>query len=137
MRVELVPLNTVHLVWGQIKDYLKEAVKKSAGEYDVEHLKAGVVAGLQSLYVVIEKNTNEIKGGIIVNFINYPNFRVAHITAIGGKSIVDEDTWNNLANLLKQAGATKCQACATESTTRLYKSKVGFEKVYNVVERIL
>tara|TARA_R100000234_G_scaffold39286_1_gene23316 strand:+ start:6632 stop:7045 length:414 start_codon:yes stop_codon:yes gene_type:complete len=137
MIVELVPTNTIHIIWGQIENYLKEAVKKSAGEYGIEHLKAGVVAGLQSLYVVIDESTNEIKGGIIVNFINYPNFRVAHITAIGGKSIVDEDTWKNLAFLLKQAGATKCQACAIESTTRLYKSKVGFKKVYNVVERIL
>lgn len=137
MRVELVPLNTVHLVWNQVENYFKEAVNKSVGEYNVEHLKAHVVAGMQTLYIAIDEKEGTIKGGSIVNFINYPNFRVAYITATGGNMIVNDDTWNNLANLLKQAGATRCHACASEAATRLYKSKIGFKKIYNTVERIL
>ena len=137
MIVELVPTNTIHIIWGQIENYLKEAVKKAAGEYGIEHLKAGVVAGLQSLYVVIDESTNEIKGGVIVNFINYPNYRVAYITAAGGKMITTEDSWKNLAFLLNQAGATRCHASTLDSTARLYKSKLGFKKIYNTVERIL
>ncbi len=136
MRVELVPLNTIHLIWDQVEDYFQKVIDKSVGEYNIEQLKAHVVAGMQTLYIAINKE-GVIKGGAIVNFINYPNFRVAFITATGGNMIINNDTWNNLANLLKQAGATRCHACASESAMRLYKSKVDFKKIYNTVERIL
>jgi len=137
VRVELVPLNTVHLVWNQVEDYFKEAVNKSVGEYNVEHLKAHVAAGIQTLYIIIDEKEGTIKGGTIVNFVNYPNFRVAYITATGGNMIVNDNTWNKLANLLKQAGATRCHASTLDSTARLYKSKLGFKKIYNTIERIL
>tara|TARA_Y100001938_G_scaffold142849_1_gene214755 strand:- start:432 stop:845 length:414 start_codon:yes stop_codon:yes gene_type:complete len=135
--VELVPLNTVHIVWRHVEDYLKATLEKSAGEFNIDHVKAHVVAGLQSLYIALDKDTNKIAGAATVNFINYPNYRLAYVTAMGGKMITNEDNWKKLALLLKQAGATRCHASASDSATRLYESKVGFKKIYNTVERIL
>ena len=91
MRVELVPLNTIHLIWDQVEDYFQKVIDKSVGEYNIEQLKAHVVAGMQTLYIAINKE-GVIKGGAIVNFINYPNFRVAFITATGGNMIINNDT---------------------------------------------
>ena len=78
MIVELVPLNTVHIVWRHVEDYLKATLEKSAGEFNIDHVKAHVVAGLQSLYIALDKDTNKIAGAATVNFINYPNYRLAY-----------------------------------------------------------
>lgn len=133
MKVEYVPLDFVVSCWPRVEGFLNKAVSKSLGEYDIEHLKAFVTSGIQSLYVVTEGQ--EIIGAATVSFINYPNDRVAFVTSCGGKMIANEEVWQEFSKVLKVSGATKCQGCAKDSTTRLWESKTGFKKVYTIIER--
>lgn len=133
MKVEYVPLDFAVSCWPKVEGFLNKAVSKSLGEYDIEHLKAFVTSGIQSLYVVTEGQ--EIIGAATVSFINYPNDRVAFVTSCGGKMIANEEVWQEFSKVLKVSGATKCQGCAKDSTTRLWESKTGFKKVYTIIER--
>jgi len=133
MNVKYVPVEALHQYWNKVQGYLKKKKKKTNGEYELAHIKVYLATGLQSLYVAEEDG--EIKGAASVNFINYPNHRIAYIISLGGKMVANPETWSNFAELLKLAGATKCQGCTLDSTARLWESKTGFRKIYSVVEK--
>lgn len=134
MRVEYVPNDFVVNCWDSVANYLQKGIEKTTGEYNLHHLKAFVVSGMQSLYVTVDDN-NEIKGAATVSFINYPNHRVAFVTCAGGKMMASNEVWNEFAQLLKSVGVTKCQGYAQDSLVRLWESKMGFKKVYSVIEK--
>lgn len=133
MNVKYVPVEALHQYWDKVQGYLQAGLEKTNGEYELAHIKVYLATGLQSLYVAEEDG--EIKGAASVNFINYPNHRIAYIISLGGKMVANPETWSNFAELLKLAGATKCQGCTLDSTARLWESKTGFRKIYSVVEK--
>jgi hypothetical protein len=78
--------------------------------------------------------SGEIKGACTIEYINRPNSRVAMITAIGGRLITSEDSFDQLRNILKLNGATHIEGAARESIARLWKMKFGFAEKYKIVE---
>jgi hypothetical protein len=59
--------------------------------------------------------------------------RVAFITLIGGKLISNKDTFEQMSNILRHAGATKIQGMARPAIARLWK-RYGFEERTTLVE---
>jgi hypothetical protein len=70
-------------------------------------------------------------------FINSPNARIMFITAVGGSGIVNDETFSQVETWAKMQGATKASAYAQDSQAKLFKIKLGLEKVTNVVEKDL
>lgn len=131
MKVEHVPIQWVHRVWGAVEPYLAEAVKHSKGECTLEQLKAYVAQGQWTLLVMSDENG--IAGAVTVNFFNRANDRVAFITAIGGKLISNADNMAQLKNFMVSQGATVLEGAVRESVARLLK-RLGFEEKYKVIE---
>lgn len=127
-----VPLNLVHQTWPAVKDFLAEAMKWSGDDYTVDQAKALLARGSWVLLVAVDEENN-IHGAGTVEFVNMPNHRVAFITAIGGKGIVNEDIYEQLCMVLKGYGATKIQCAARDSAARLYEG-VGFNKKHTILE---
>jgi len=129
-----VPLQSVNQTLPLVEGFLKKAEDKvGVTEYSVEHIKVYLSAGQWLLLVAQETEDGSLHGAVTVNFINYPNDRVAYITALGGKGIVNQEVFAQLGEVLKGYGATKVQCAAQESATRLYE-RVGFEQKYSVLE---
>ena len=129
-----VPVQSVNQALPLVVDFLKSAEEKvGVAEYNVEHIKVYLAAGEWLLLVAQEEDDSSLHGAATVNFINYPNDRVAYITALGGKGIVNPEVFEKLCNVLKGYGATKVQCAAQESAARLYE-RVGFEQKYSVLE---
>jgi hypothetical protein len=84
------------------------------------------------LLVAVDED-NTVHGAATVSFINYPLSRVAFITAIGGKLISNDETFEQLKALLKQRGATKIQGFGREAIVRLWK-RYNFEPRNTLVE---
>lgn len=120
----------IQQTWHQVEPMLARAMKHSAGEYDLNQLKVMIVEGRQKLLVMVEDG--KIKGAVTIEWINYPNDRVAFITAIGGKT--DENCMSEFHEWVKVNGGTKIQGAAFESVARLWKRKFGFENRYIIVE---
>lgn len=135
MKVQYVEPKYLHYVWKDVEPFLAKAMEHSGGEYDLQQLKVFLVQGLQSLLIAIDDNG--IKGAATIEFINYPNERVAFITAIGGKMIANKDVWKQFEDWLAASGATLVRGAAFESVARLWRRAFGFENRYVMVEKRL
>lgn len=134
MIVQVVPIQYIHQLWAQVSGYIEDALQYADGDYNIDQVKVYLTNGSWQLLVF---NDNEkIQGAITVTYANYPNDRVAFITAIGGKGISDKDSYQNFCNVLKANGATKIQGAARESVARLWR-RLGFKNKHIIVERTI
>jgi hypothetical protein len=132
--VQPVATQNVNQVMPLVEGFLKSAEEKvGVAEYSVEHIKVYLSTGQWLLLVATEEDDSSLQGAATVNFVNYPNDRVAYITALGGKGIVNPEVFAQLGQVLKGYGATKIQCAAQESAARLYE-RVGFDKKYSILE---
>ena len=85
--------------WGLVESYIKEAMKWGHGDSTLDQVKMYVTLGQWGLLAVFDEE-GKIHGACTVSFLNYPNDRVAFITAIGGKLISNKDTFSQLSTIL-------------------------------------
>jgi hypothetical protein len=141
LTVRSVDNTYVHQTWPLVKPFIEEAMQKGgdfpdwAAGYTVDHIQLFLVSGQWLLLVAIDEE-NIIHGAATVSFINYPLHRVAFITAIGGKLISNQETFEQLKALLKQHGATKIQGYGREAIVRLWK-RYNFEPRNTLVEVLI
>jgi hypothetical protein len=132
--MNVFPLNVayLHLHWEEIAKYLKPALDLgNVEEFSLDQMKVFIANGSWMLFVVEEEQ--KICGAVVVTFANYPNDRIAFVTAIGGKFISSRETSDKFKALLKGMGATKIQGYARESVARLWK-RIGFTNKQILVE---
>ena len=134
--VQIVAPNNIYSVWEDIKEYLNASINVSTHDCTIEQLKMLLVRGEQTLLVSVNEK-GLLNGAMTVEFINYPNNRVMHITALGGNGIVNDETFSQVESWAKMQGATKASAWAQEAQARLYKIKSNFNTVRYVVEKDL
>jgi hypothetical protein len=91
-----------------------------------------LTSGQWFMLVAVDEQ-GHIHGAASVSFINYPLSRVAFVTAIGGKLISSEGTFEQLKTILKQQGATKIQGFGRDAIVRLWK-RYEFEPKTTLVE---
>jgi hypothetical protein len=133
LKVQPVPTQFVNQTWVDVEPFIKSAEEKFGNaEYTTEQIKVYLVTGQWTLLVAVDEN-NDIKGAATVSFINYPNDRVAFVTAIGGKLVSNPDTFEQMCTVFKANGATKIQGIAKEAIARLWK-RFGFEEKAILVE---
>lgn len=132
--VQVVSPNYIHLVWDKVKDYLQNAMDHSGGEYKLDHLKMFLVQGVQTLLVVVDEDNN-IETAWTIEWLNFPDDRIAFITAIGGST--KKENFEQFCNWARANGATAIRGAAFEAVARLWKLKYGFEKTYVMVEKRL
>ncbi len=138
LRVQPVGIDYIVQTWPFVETYLKEALEKGepvpewSNNYDLSHVQGFLTSGLWTLLVATD-DSNQIHGAATVSFANYPKNRVAFITLIGGKLISNQDTFAQLCNILRHAGATKIQGMARPAIARLWK-RYGFEERTTLVE---
>jgi hypothetical protein len=135
MKVEQVPPQYIHQVWPDVVGFIKDALQYGCGEYNADQMKVMILRGEQILLVAVEENA--VKGAATVQFIDYPNYRVAYVTSIGGRLIANKDMFNELTDWCKFNGASKIQGAARESIERLWKRLFNFERRYVIVEKDL
>ena len=134
--VQIVAPNNIYTVWEDIEKYLNDSINISTGDCTLEQLKLLLIRGEQTLLVATDKE-GKLTGAMAVEFINYPNNRVMFITTLGGKGIVNEETFSQVETWARMQGATNVCAWAQESQARLYKIKANFNTVRMVVEKDL
>lgn len=141
LTIRHVETNHVQQVWPLVKPYIVEAFDKGSDfpeetkDYNIEHVQAFVAMGQWTLIVAIDE-AGEIHGACTVSFINYPRHRVAFVTAIGGRLISSDETFEQLKRLLKSFGATKIQGFGRDAIVRLWK-RYNFEPRNTLVEVLI
>jgi hypothetical protein len=124
-------VNNVQQAWHQVEDMLASAMVHVDGEYTLDQLKVMLVDGKQTLLVLVDDD-NKIQTAFTIQWIDYPNDKVAFLTAIGGKT--DLNAFNQFKDWVKASGGTKIQGATFESVARLWKIKLGFKHKYTIME---
>jgi hypothetical protein len=138
LRIQPVGVDYVTQNWTFVEEFLKEALEKGdpvpqwSDNYDISHVQGFLTSGVWTLLVATDEE-NKIHGAATVSFANYPKNRVAFITLIGGKLISNQDTFAQMSNILRHAGATNIQGMARPAIARLWK-RYGFEERTTLVE---
>lgn len=133
--VQVVPIEFIHVSWSKIEPHLTSGLQRSGGEYTADHIKLYALQGAQTILVAVDGD--DITGAASIQFINYPNERVAFVTSIGGKMLANKDIWSQFESWCKSMGASKVQGAAFESVARLWRMAFGVEKKYVIVEKTL
>ena len=134
-QIQLVSPDFVCNLWDKIEPFFDASFKYSNDDYNVDQIKMLLVNGVQKLLIAVENNN--IIGASAVEFINYPNQRVLHITSMGGKALIEPDMIKQFEDWAKSQGATKIRAFAQDAQARLYKIKMGLNIVTHVVEKTI
>lgn len=117
----------IHHVWDQVLPWIEPAFKKSLVPlyYSVDNLKDYLVRGEQTMLVGFNDEM-VMQGAVTIQWINYPNARVAYVSAFGaniGKELV---VYSEFIKWLKAMGATRVECSTRPSVARLLKNKMGF-----------
>jgi hypothetical protein len=134
-QLKIIPSDYICQLWDQIEHYFKSASGTGTNDYTVEQIKFLLVQGKQTLFVIMDGE--KLIGAFSVEFSNYPNNKVMHIAAIGGKSVIEDETVKQLEDWARSQGATKIRAFAQEAQARLYRMKMGLNMVTHVVEKTI
>jgi hypothetical protein len=134
-QLKIIPADYICQLWDQIEHYFKSASGTGTDDYRVEQIKFLLVQGKQTLFVIMDEE--KLIGAFSVEFSNYPNNKVMHIAAIGGKSVIEDETVKQLEDWARSQGATKIRAFAQEAQARLYRIKMGLNMVTHVVEKTI
>jgi hypothetical protein len=132
--MNVAPLNVayLHQHWEEVAKYLQPALDLGGVEdFSLDQMKVYITNGNWTLFVVVEDG--KLCGAVVVAFSNYPNSRIAFVTAIGGKFISSKETFEKFKVALKNMGATKIQGGARESVARLW-NRLGFKNKQILVE---
>jgi hypothetical protein len=124
--VHEVPIEFVQQTWHLAKEFIVAGLQEGGGEnsanmtYNDDHVLSYLVSGVWSLFIAVGED-GLMKGAATVSYINYPIHRVAFITAVGGRLIASQDSFNQLKNLFKARGATMVQGYGRPAIVRLWK----------------
>ena len=124
-----------HQTWPLVEDFFKAVLKVDAEEYTIDQIKGLLSQGIWLLLVAVD-DQNEIHGAASINFMNMLNDRIAFITALAGKDVVNENIFKQMCDIAKVNGATKIQCAARESAAKLYK-QVGMKERHIILEATL
>ena len=135
IEVQTVPDNYLYSIWPLVEPMLDKALLVSQNDYDIRHLKLYVTSKAQTLLIAVENN--KIVGAATLSLLNYPNYRVATIVAMGGRAIVKPEVFEQVVRWAKAQGATKIRATAREAQARLYRQKAGLNTTMYVIEKLI
>ena len=131
MKLYVVPTNQVQRFWYLAEPLLQKALDKGNGEFVSGQLKLLLTQGQQQLLLLMKEDKCYV--ALTVQWINYPNDRVASITYIGGKNT--KAGFEQFKTWVRQNGGTAIQGSTKfESIARLWNKLYGYEKKYTLME---
>ena len=127
----VVPTIQVQRFWHLAEPFLQSALDKGNKEFTAGQLKLLCTQGQQQLLLIMKGE--DCLGSATVQWISYPNDRVAYITYLGGKNI--HTIADDFKGWVKNSGGTSVQ-CSTkyDSIVRLLTKKHGYKAKYQLME---
>ena len=130
MKLYIVPTTHVQQYWHLAKEYLDKALEKGEGEFTNDQLKLMVTQGQQQLLLSMDKD--KCLNAATVQWISYPNERIAYVTYAGGTKLAE--VFDEFNGWVKSSGGTAIQ-CSTghKGLVRLFQ-KLNYKKKYTLME---
>lgn len=132
MKLEAVPTHMIDIAWADGAACLHEACDTSSGEITGDQLKLILSRGERTLLRMDDNGTTV--GWGVVRVDQLPNLRVLFATDMVAHNGHFERFFDELKTLAKSLGCTRVRCAAKPAQARLYRQKVGFTPVYEVLE---
>ena len=126
-----VPPNQLPMVWGEAAHLLQKSIDVEPDFITIEQVEFAIRTGKMFLLVWNEPDEG-ITGAAVVEFIDYPRYRVGHGTLLGGKNVVKPHVLKELVAWMKSNGATVAQCWCRDELVPMYK-KMGMEETHHVM----
>ena len=139
--IHAVPIEFVQQTWLLAGKFIVDGLQEGSGEnspnmtYNQHHVQSYLASGEWELFVAMDEN-NSMMGAATVTYINYPLHRVAFITAVGGKFIATQESFDQLTTLFKMRGATMVQGYGRPAIIRLWK-RFNFQPRSTLLETLI
>ena len=139
--VHAVPLEFVQQTWPLAKPHIIAGLQEGCSEnspnitYNQHHVQSYLASGEWELFVAMGED-GLMKAAATVSYINYPLHRVAFITAVGGRLIASQESFNQLTKLFKMRGATMVQGYGRPAIIRLWK-RFNFQPRSTLLETLI
>lgn len=133
MSVQHIQQYQIDAIWPQVEHFIESALDTGNGEMNASQARYALVKGMAELFT--SNNENGITGCAVVEFVAYPNYRIANVIATGGRGMVKEA--EEFHQWLKIGGASFVEGHCQESVARLWESKLGMERAYIVMRKKL
>lgn len=130
MFVRVVPPEMVPQRWSEVEPWFRPGMNYAQGDYELAHIQMYLSQGQWALFII--EDGDGTAGAVAVQFFNRPTSRVAFVTALGGRLVLNPDTFGQLKAICKQYGATHFEGAVRESVARLC-SRLGLAEKYRIV----
>ena len=126
LTVQEVPLQYVNAVWPSVEGFVASAVAHAQGDITLDEAKMQCIHGSWTLLVAVDTE-NEVHGAMTLYYFNRMNDRVAFITTVGGKSILNPELFSQLSAIVASHGATCIEGAVRDSMLR-FVARFGAKK---------
>lgn len=126
-----IPPAQLPLVWDKAAPLLQKSIDTEPDFMTLEQVEFSIRTGKMFL-VVWDEPDEGITGAAVVEFIDYPRYRVGHGTLLGGKGVVKPHVLAELLAWMKTHGATVAQCWCRDELVPMYK-KMGMEETHHVM----
>lgn len=130
MLIHITP-RTLDNAWPLAEPMLREAVGLNQGEALLDQVRMQVAFSFAHLLLWQEQG--HYTGAGVVEVVQFPNVRVAYLTYLGGRAIVNVEVLDAVKAWCREQGASEIRGfCGSEAHVRLYE-RVGCEEIYRVM----
>jgi len=127
-----VPASHIDRAWKDGACALSKACDVSGGEITGDQLKMILSRGERTL-LRMDRDGEPVGWGV-VEVRQLPNKRVLMVTDMVAEGANFSEFFDKLKEMAAACGCSKVRCAADEVRERLYRAKVGFERVYAILE---
>ena len=129
IKVQHVDPNYIHQVWPLVMPWLLPVfeVIGDSSYYTIDNLKEYIIRGEHVLLIGIDE-LEVVRGAVTVQWCNYPNARIAYVSAFGASLGNEVEQYTTFISWLKTMGTTRVECTAPPTVARLLRQKMGFVK---------
>ena len=131
MNLEPVPAHMIDRAWRDGASCLAKACDVSGGEITGDQLKMILSRGERTL---IRMDNGGTVGWGVVRVDQLPNVRVLFVTDMVASHAHFERFFQALRDMAESLGCSAIRCAAKPAQERLYRTKVGFKPVYQILE---
>ena len=117
-------------VWPQVEPLLLPAVASNRDEATLAQVKMQLAYGQADL--LLWEVDAVLLGAGVVEFVQHPNKRVAHVSYAGGRQLMTPVMFAAVKAWCRQQGASEIRALCGAAQARLFR-RLGYEPIYSMI----
>lgn len=130
--MQYVPFEYAAQTWPLVEPLIERMAEFGPVDHTVDQMRMQVCLGNWQLLVFTDE-AEVIVGVVTLSYQDYPNDRVAFVTAASGKGFYNKKGYEEVAQFVKSKGATRLQGYTRPSMARLAR-RCGMKEVATLMD---